>query len=275
MPGRAVLVLSGALLVALLALSLRFFTAEAEPAAARSTPSAPSAEDRSLLAEALQAEVEARRQLAREVQGLRHEVARLTALMGMPATESEPSGDASDDESLEPDSVSAGRAAFFDEELLVGEGLAADEATRLGEAFEELELERLYLADRAVREGWAYTMRYRRELRALENSLRADLGDEAFDYMLYGAGRNNRVLVADLLARSPASRSGVEAGDIILRYDERPVFSAQELRIATTGGQAGAATRLEVFRNGRVVTLSVPRGPLGVRLIPTRGTPGL
>jgi S1-C subfamily serine protease len=61
---------------------------------------------------------------------------------------------------------------------------------------------------------------------------------------------------------------------VVLRYDGQSIFTAHELQAATQQGQAGISTRLEVLRDGQVVTLSVPRGPLGVRLAPTRRAPG-
>ena len=223
---------------------------------------------RGALAAALEAEVQARRRLAQEVAALRQEVARLAALVGAPEPEAPTDLDA------DADSALSGAASFFDEALLLAEGLDANEVANLREAFEALELERLYLGDRAAREGWIRTPRYRQEVQALVGDVRDELGDEAYDAMLYAAGRNNRLRIGDILGQSPASRAGVETGDVVLRYDGRQVFNAQELRSATTQGQAGAATRLEVARDGRVLTLSLPRGPLGVRLVPTRRPPG-
>jgi hypothetical protein len=154
-------------------------------------------------------------------------------------------------ESGDSDAAPSHPSGFFDEDLLLAEGgLDAAEAARLRETFEDLEMERLYLSDQAVREGWLYTPRYRREIQALTAETREALGDEGYDWMLYGASRHNRVLVNDLLSRSPASSAGVEIGDVVLRYDGQSIFTAHELQAATQ------------------------QGPLGVRLAPTRRPPG-
>ena len=248
--------------------------------------------DRSVLAEILQAEVEARRDLEAEVELLRMEVAWLRSLLEREAPEGterkrpeDATGDnaadwlASESELSEPRTEAAWfeealsrRRSFFDEEALVELGIDPAEAARLRERFEEVELERLFVNDSAAREGWGLPRR-RQELRELSTSLREELGDEGYDLVLYAAGRNNRVSIGDLLTRSPAAQAGFLRGDLLLSYGDQRLFSAQELRRATAQGQAGASTRVEVMREGRVVTLFVPRGPLGVRLVPTRRAP--
>ncbi|UCE85729.1 MAG: PDZ domain-containing protein [Deltaproteobacteria bacterium] len=290
MQSRLAFVLAGALVVLLLSLALRSLGRDARPAVSSERPVAspdavaapgdaaqpPRDLERSALAEALQAEVEARRKLAGEVERLRQEVARLGALSGIAAAQTEPTGERpDDDEEVEPEALPLHPTGFFDEELLVAQGVGAAEAARLRETFDEHELERLYLGDQAAREGWLYTPRFRREIQALVEETRAALGDVSFDQMLYAAGRNNRVLVTDLLSRSPASQAGLEPGDIVLSYGGQPIFSAVELQAATQQGEAGTPTRIEVLRDDRVVTFRVPRGPLGVRLLPTRHPPRL
>jgi hypothetical protein len=277
---RIAFALVGAIVALGIAATLRSFARDEAPPVAERPPERPvrgpaEAAPRSALAESLQAEVEARRKLAQEVDWLRQEVAQLRALTGVPEHGPAPDAGAPEGESGDPEAEPSHPSGFFDEDLLLAEGgLDAAEAARLRETFEDLEMERLYLSDQAVREGWLYTPRYRREIQALTAETREALGDEGYDWMLYGAGRHNRVLINDLLSRSPASRAGVEIGDVVLRYDGQSIFTAHELQAATQQGQAGISTRLEVLREGQVVTLSVPRGPLGVRLAPTRRAPG-
>ena len=217
-----------------------------------------------MLREALAAEVAARRTLAEEVDQLRGELefwASLAFERDSPAAEpSAPSGE-------------AGAKAWFDEQGLIARGLSTDEAGRLRERFDENEMAELYLRDRAVREGWQGTPRYWRALREERAALRDDVGDDAYDLLLYAAGRNNRVVLSGVLQNSPAAAAGLRPDDVVLRYDGRSIFSPHELRILTTTGKAGAATAVDVRREGEEVRLYVPRGPLGVQLRPARRAP--
>jgi hypothetical protein len=195
--------LVGAIVALGIAATLRSFARDeaptTQPPVAERPPERPmqgpaDAARRSALAESLEAEVEARRKLAQEVEWLRQEVAQLRALSGIPEHGPAPDADAPEGESGDSDAAPSHPSGFFDEDLLLAEGgLDAAEAARLRETFEDLEMERLYLSDQAVREGWLYTPRYRREIQALTAETREALGDEGYDWMLYGASRHNRV----------------------------------------------------------------------------------
>ena len=161
----------------------------------------------------------------------------------------------------------AGRP-WFDAEALASHGVSPAEQDALRESFDASELALLQLEDQARREGWYGAPRYRQELRDQRLALRAELGDERFDLLLYATGRHNRVVVSDLLADSPAERAGVRPGDEILSYAEHRVFRGMELKRATTEGTVGERVELVVLRDGSRVRLWVPRGPLGVRMRP-------
>lgn len=167
-------------------------------------------------------------------------------------------------------------APVFDERSLVEAGFDPREAARLREQTEQLELEQLYLRDRAVREGWAGTPRFAEEARALDargRALREELGDDRYDWLLFAAGRPNRVIVQSVMERSPASEGGLQAGDAILSYGGTRLFDVSTLRDATTGGRAGESVAVDVARGGERLRLYVPRGPLGIRLEELRQRP--
>jgi len=164
----------------------------------------------------------------------------------------------------------------FDEAALLDAGFAPYEVAEIRGRVEAIELERLYLRDRALREGWSGTPRFRQAYRALgeqEEALRQEFGEDRYDWLLYASGRSNRVRVTSVLAGSPAGEAGVEAGDRIVSYGGARLFDVSELRDATTGGRAGESVELEVRRGDETVRLFVPRGPLGVRLDETRERP--
>ena len=96
---------------------------------------------------------------------------------------------------------------------------------------------------------------------------------DSFDLLLYASGQPNRVVVESLLKRSPAAEAGLEAGDVILSYDDRRVFHPAELKQMTASGSPGESVSIEVLRKGRQVSLGVLRGPLGVFLRADNLTP--
>ncbi len=140
----------------------------------------------------------------------------------------------------------------------------------------EIELQKLELRDRAAREGYLGSSRYMQELQALVDadfSLRAELGEDAYDRYLYASGQANRVRVAAVIPGSAAEQAGVRSGDLIIRYGETRLFGWRELQQATTGGNRDEYISLSVMRDGQETLLWVPRGPLGVRLSMMRVNP--
>lgn len=260
---RVLLALASALLGASLVGATLLLRGPADPAAApgRSAP-APAFDDglRAELEELrsdLEREAEERAALEYELAALQLEVARLS---GTPARESETGAPAG--------KSAAGRAGQtpkgFDESTLVAAGMQADEARWLHERYDAYELERLFVIDRAQREGSG--ARRRSELARLETELRDELGEELYDGLLYAQGKDNRVVVTDVLKRSPAEDADVRESDLVLSYDGARVFSPLELRRATMGGVAGESVPVELQRGDARIRVFIPRGPMGITL---------
>jgi hypothetical protein len=232
------------------------------------------------LVDALEDEVEARKELARDVTELRDALAAVGLLQQPPGSLlSDPvPGDAptqAGEEALGPDTpVAAGVRTGFDAAALVAAGLDPRRAEALRERWEDHELEKLYLRDQAAREGWMISPRHRSEQNALTTQLREEIGEDDYAALLYATGAPNTIEVTDVLARSPAREAGLETGDEILRYDDARVFRPNELRLATAAGEPNEFVSIEVMRDGRPIvmrdgrpiTLRVRRGPLGVLL---------
>ncbi len=152
---------------------------------------------------------------------------------------------------------------------LVKAGIGRERAEDIMRRKNDVELKRLELRDRAIRDHYLGTSRYNRELSELtadDVNLREELGDDAYDSYLYASGQSNRVLVKSVMAGSQADLAGIQGGDVILSYDDQNLFGWSELQQATTQGERGDYVNVNVLRDGQLINLWVPRGPLGVRL---------
>jgi len=165
------------------------------------------------------------------------------------------------------------RKEWFDEAALRERGIDERRSRFLREQFEALQMEELYLRDQATREGWLNRSRFRAEKQQLRETARTELGAEDYDWLLYASGRKNRVLVHDVLENSPANAAGIRAGDLILRYDDVPVLTPNDLTTATTQGDPGSNVAVEIDRDGDVQRLYLSRGPLGARITAVRRAP--
>jgi hypothetical protein len=158
--------------------------------------------------------------------------------------------------------------AWFDERRLASAGLPERDVAELKRVFDETELERLYLQNQASREGWP-PARLNAEMNALSErqlQIQATYGDETYDWFLYATNRPNRVLVEGVLGGSAAEDAGIKPGDLILSYDRERVFRPGPLVQGTLRGSLDDRVDVEVWRQGERIQLTLPRGPLGVRL---------
>ena len=161
------------------------------------------------------------------------------------------------------------------ENLLKG-GIALSIADDIVRRKNSVELKRLELQDRAKRDNYLNTQRYYDELDDINQqdvNLREELGDERYDGYLYTSKQNNRIKIASVMLGSAAEQSGIQKGDIVLSYDNKRMFTWQELKDATTEGQLGEFVAINIVRNGEIYSFTVPRGPLGTQLGTTRLAP--
>lgn len=226
------------------------------------------------LRDSLERERTARLALARRVEGLREALEKASSATARTlesdtrrtVTSSHPA-EASD---LESDFAEL----WFSEQALRDEGLSATEVQRLRRRFDEVELEKLYARDRALREGWSSSSRHYAELRDIRREFRDEVGDDDYDRVLYASGRKNRVRVLDLLRGSAAEDSGIEVGDVVYRYAGERVFDPSTLYIQTTQGRLGESVEIEVLRDDEIIALTIPRGPLGGKMLHFSVPPG-
>ena len=162
------------------------------------------------------------------------------------------------------------------ERALIAAGLDANAAADVKRHGDSLAMAEMYVRDQATRENWLDTPRFQEEMAAIEEqrySIRDQLGDDAYDRYLYALGQTNRVRVDDVMSDSPAADAGLQTGDMILRYGDARVFAPDELVAQTRQGNPGEVVRLVVIRQGELLTVDVPRGPLGLRIAATQSTP--
>ncbi len=107
----------------------------------------------------------------------------------------------------------------------------------------------------------------------LENNpdwrLRQELGDAEYERYLAATGRPTEIAVREVMASSPASRAGLQAGDVIVSYDGTRIFNAGELRSFAMTGSQGDAVVVEIVRDGNRMQLVLPAGPMGIQMGPS------
>jgi C-terminal processing protease CtpA/Prc len=215
----------------------------------------------------LKQEIAARKKLQDNVNTLNKKLAQLET-HNPPATKTGTSS--SNDPS--PHDTPAGNtenSAWFNEQALIDAGVDPATAKSLKSRYETQELEKLYVRDQAMREGWFGSRRYRDELEKLDaqlNGLQKELGDDAYAAYLYATGQSNRVVVQSVLANSTANLADIRPNDQITRYGDQKIYNWRDLRNATTQGDVNEFVTVELIRDGKPIEVSVQRGPLGIRM---------
>jgi serine protease Do len=73
----------------------------------------------------------------------------------------------------------------------------------------------------------------------------------------FGLDNENGALVTEVTRESPADRAGVSVGDIIVKFDGKPIHEMNELPRIVAATPPGSKTELEVIRNGERKSLTV------------------
>ena len=76
----------------------------------------------------------------------------------------------------------------------------------------------------------------------------------------FGLKENNGALVGEVAPGSPAARSGLQAGDVILEFDSKKVEGSAELRLMVSKAQPGSEIPAVIFRNGKKLDLTLAIG---------------
>lgn len=159
---------------------------------------------------------------------------------------------------------------------LIAAGLDSFTADEIARRVSESELQRLELRDKAIREGYIGSEQWREEMIAARQDrvrIRDELDSSTYDRYLYMSGQSNRVAVSSVMLGSAAERSGIEAGDVLLRYEDEALYKTGDIRGLTSQGERDELVDVTLLRNGNQLTVSMPRGPMGVRLSAIRINP--
>ena len=87
-----------------------------------------------------------------------------------------------------------------------------------------------------------------------------------------GLGKPAGALVNSVDKDGPAAKAGVEAGDVITRFDGKPIERSTDLPRIVGGTKPGSTVPMQVFRKGSQRELKVTVAELQPDQTPTRGT---
>ncbi len=94
--------------------------------------------------------------------------------------------------------------------------------------------------------------------------LRDAVGDDAYERYLETQGQPTSIEVSQVMSNSPGAQVGLEPGDRIARYNGERVFSISDLRRLTMQGNPGEDVVVEIVRDGVLMQLTLPAGPIGI-----------
>ncbi|MEM7502378.1 MAG: PDZ domain-containing protein [Pseudomonadota bacterium] len=100
--------------------------------------------------------------------------------------------------------------------------------------------------------------------RSTQAALRQELGEARYEQYLEASGRPTRIAISSVFEGSPALAAGLRPGDEIVNYDGRRVFAMSEVTSLTLEGAVGEPVPVDILRDGALMQVSIPRGPLGV-----------
>jgi hypothetical protein len=146
-------------------------------------------------------------------------------------------------------------------ERLVAAGFAPDRAEWIARRTAELRVAQMQAQYAAAREGKPFDPA---AIQGGEATLRSELGDADYERYLTALNRPTSVAVREVLASSPGERAGLIAGDEVVAYDGKRVFDLRDLNVLTLEGSAGESVAVQVRRDGQLVNLTMPRGPIGI-----------
>ena len=78
----------------------------------------------------------------------------------------------------------------------------------------------------------------------------------------FGMKNTNGALVANVEKNGPADKGGLESGDVITKFDNKPIVSSSDLPRAVGSTKPGKVAVVEIIRKGNVKTLNIGVGEM-------------
>jgi len=147
-------------------------------------------------------------------------------------------------------------------ERLVAAGFLPSQADWITRREQEIQMAALQARFDAERSGEDIDWMANRTMTS--DTLRAELGDADYERYLEANDRSTNVSVSSVIESSPAQSAGLMPGDEIVRYDGERVFSMTDLTRQTMEGEPGQTVVVDVMRNGNLMQVVMPRGPVGI-----------
>jgi hypothetical protein len=222
------------------------------------------------LAQVLDDEINERRVLTEQLEQMNSEVLDLKRNLRVRVEEAFQADDSSRRQE------SGDTVAQTTEERLAAAGFTPQQLESIQMLQAEAQMGQIELDDRARREGWINTPRYVQESQDLSTGatvIRNALGDELYDRYLFASGLPNRIAVGSIIETSPAQRAGFQSGDVVVRYGGEKVYSTHQFVNLRSSGERGEPVTVEILRNGQILQLTMPRGPMGVSTGPMIADP--
>jgi serine protease Do len=73
----------------------------------------------------------------------------------------------------------------------------------------------------------------------------------------YSLPSTSGALVAEVLPNSPAAKAGIQAGDVLTRFDGKSIETSSTLPVLVSLTDSGKSVNVELWRNGRTQSVSV------------------
>ena len=147
-------------------------------------------------------------------------------------------------------------------ESLIEAGFLPSQADWITQREQELQMAALQARFDAERSGEDVDWMTNRTMTS--DTLREELGEADYERYLEANDRSTNVAVSSVIESSPAQTAGLMPGDQIVRYDGERVFSMTDLTRQTMTGEPGQTVVVDVMRNGNLLQVVMPRGPVGI-----------
>ncbi len=87
----------------------------------------------------------------------------------------------------------------------------------------------------------------------------------------FGYNSTDGVLIGDVVPDGPAEKAGLRSGDIVVRFNGKPVRNANQLRNTVAGTTPGTRVTVQVFREGKMLTVPLVVGQLEAQMAAVPG----